>query len=69
MTAAQRAELPEDEEMTAADRLIVESPTHEGLIVLRALAPETEPWIAARGRAPRLRGSESADVPMTSLPA
>ena len=40
MTAAQRAELPEDEDVTAADRLIVESPSPTGLIVLRALAPE-----------------------------
>jgi uncharacterized membrane protein len=40
MTSAQRAELPDDEEVTAADRLIVESPTPTGLIVLRALAPE-----------------------------
>lgn len=40
MTSAQRAELPEDEDVTAADRLIVESPTTTGLIVLRALAPE-----------------------------
>ena len=40
MTTQQRAALPEDEEVTAADRLIVESPTTTGLIVLRALAPE-----------------------------
>ena len=40
MTARQRAELPDDEEVTAADRLIVESPTPTGLIVVRALAPE-----------------------------
>jgi uncharacterized membrane protein len=40
MTAAQRADLPEDEEVTAADRLIVESPSNTGLILLRALAPE-----------------------------
>ena len=40
MTADQRAELPEDEEITAADRLIVESPTPTGVIVMRALAPE-----------------------------
>ncbi len=40
MTSRQRAELPEDEEVTAADRLIVESPTTTGLIVLRALSPE-----------------------------
>ncbi|HET9714841.1 MAG TPA: DUF1254 domain-containing protein [Pseudolabrys sp.] len=40
MTAAQREELPEDEEITAADRLIVESPTATGLIAIRAMAPE-----------------------------
>src|SRR5437868_3684330 len=40
MTSAQRAELPEEEDVTAADRLIVESPSTTGLIVLRALAPE-----------------------------
>jgi uncharacterized membrane protein len=40
MTTAQRAELPDDEEITAADRLIVESPTPTGLIVLRTFAPE-----------------------------
>jgi uncharacterized membrane protein len=40
MTAAQRADLPENEDITAADRLIVTSPTTTGLIVIRALAPE-----------------------------
>ena len=40
MTAPQRAELPEDEEVTAADRLIVESPTATGLILVRTLGPE-----------------------------
>ena len=40
MTEAQHAELPEDEEITAADRLIIDSPTSTGLIVLKALAPE-----------------------------
>jgi uncharacterized membrane protein len=40
MTEAQHAELPEDEEVTAADRLIIDSPTPTGLIVLKALAPE-----------------------------
>ena len=40
MTAAQRADMSEDEDTTAADRLIVESPTPTGLIVMRALAPE-----------------------------
>jgi uncharacterized membrane protein len=40
MTEAQHAELPEDEDVTAADRLIIDSPTKTGLIVLKALAPE-----------------------------
>jgi uncharacterized membrane protein len=40
MTTEQRNALQEDEEVTAADRLIVESPTATGLIVVRALAPE-----------------------------
>ena len=40
MTSAQRAQLPDDEEIAAADRLIVESPSRTGLIVLRALAAE-----------------------------
>jgi uncharacterized membrane protein len=40
MTAQQRADLPDDEEVTAADRLIVESPTATGLILVRALGPE-----------------------------
>jgi uncharacterized membrane protein len=40
MTEDQHSELPEDEEVTAADRLIIDSPTATGLIVLKALAPE-----------------------------
>jgi uncharacterized membrane protein len=40
MTTEQRAQLPEEEDVTAADRLIVESPTATGLIAIRALAPE-----------------------------
>jgi uncharacterized membrane protein len=40
MTEAQHDDLPEDEEITAADRLIIDSPTATGLIVLKALAPE-----------------------------
>ena len=49
MTSAQRAELPDDEEVTAADRLIVESPTPTGLIAIRALAAEPGLMPAARG--------------------
>jgi uncharacterized membrane protein len=48
MTSEQRAALPENEEITAADRLIVTSPTSTGLIVIRALAPEAGLVPAAR---------------------
>jgi uncharacterized membrane protein len=48
MTSEQRASLPENEEITAADRLIVTSPTSTGLIVIRALAPEAGLVPAAR---------------------
>ena len=41
MTAEQRNEMPEEEDVTAADRLIVESPTMTGIIAIRALASET----------------------------
>jgi uncharacterized membrane protein len=40
MTEAQHADLPEDEDVTAADRLIIDAPSATGLIVLKALAPE-----------------------------
>ena len=40
MTPEQHAQVPEEEDVTAADRLIIDSPTTTGLIVLRALAPE-----------------------------
>ena len=40
MTTKQREDLPDDEEVTAADRLIVESPSLTGLIVARAFSPE-----------------------------
>ncbi len=40
MTERQRTQIPDEEDVTAADRLIVESPTITGLIVVRALSPE-----------------------------
>jgi len=40
MTEEQHNEMPEEEDVTAADRLIVESPTVTGIIVMKALAPE-----------------------------
>jgi uncharacterized membrane protein len=42
MTAEQHADLPTDEDITAADRLIIDSPTLTGLIVMKALAPEPD---------------------------
>lgn len=49
MTAKQKSELPEEEDVTAADRLIVESPTLTGLILMKALAPELGLMPLARG--------------------
>jgi uncharacterized membrane protein len=49
MTEAQHAELPEDEDVTAADRLIIDSPTAKGLIVLKAMAPEPGLMAQAQG--------------------
>jgi uncharacterized membrane protein len=49
MTAQQRSLLPEDEEVTAADRLIVEAPTQTGLIVLKVLGAEPSALPVARG--------------------
>jgi uncharacterized membrane protein len=40
MTPDQHSQIPDDEDVTAADRLIVDSPTLTGLIAIRALAPE-----------------------------
>jgi len=48
MTSEQRGDLPDDEEVTAADRLIVESPTLTGLILIKALAPEAGLLAGAR---------------------
>jgi uncharacterized membrane protein len=61
MTAEQHAELPEQEEVTAADRLIIESPTTTGLIILRALAPE--PGLMAMARQ-ALAGARCRAVPL-----
>ena len=49
MTEAQHNALPEDEEVTAADRLIIDSPTSTGLIVMKALA--AEPGLMAQAQA------------------
>ncbi|HET9904697.1 MAG TPA: DUF1254 domain-containing protein [Xanthobacteraceae bacterium] len=49
MTSEQRAQIQEDEEVTAADRLIVESPTPGGLLVVRGFAPEPGDMPVVRG--------------------
>ena len=49
MTEAQHNDLPEEEDVTAADRLIIDSPTATGLIVMKALAPE--PGLVAQAQA------------------
>ncbi len=38
LSPSQRAALPEDEEITAADRLVVESPAPKGIVLIRAYA-------------------------------
>jgi uncharacterized membrane protein len=48
MTLQQRAQLPPQEDVTNADRLIIESPTTTGLIVVRALAAEPGSMAPAR---------------------
>lgn len=40
MTAQQRALLPRDEDITAADRLIIESPGTQGIVFIRAFVRE-----------------------------
>lgn len=40
MSAKQKAALPDDEDVTAADRLIVVAPENEGIVLMRALARE-----------------------------
>jgi hypothetical protein len=41
--------LPEEEDVTAADRLIIDSPSTTGLIVLKALAAEPGMMAQAQG--------------------
>jgi len=40
MTTSQKAAQPEDEEITAADRLVIESPTADGVVAVRAYVRE-----------------------------
>lgn len=69
MTEAQHGDLPEDEEITAADRLIIDSPTSTGLIILKALAPEpglmpqAQATLAAAKCAPQSEPPAKAEKP------
>jgi uncharacterized membrane protein len=49
MTSDQRALLPGDEEVTSADRLIIESPSTTGLILVKTLAVTPSAAPVARG--------------------
>jgi uncharacterized membrane protein len=63
MTAAQHNEMPENENLTAADLLIVESPTLTGLIKVHSLA--TEP-----GLMPKIKKAvDAAQCTQTTMPA
>ena len=68
MTEAQHNELPEDEEVTAADRLIIDSPTTTGLIVLKALAPEPGLMPQAQASLAASRCAVQADLPPPRQP-
>jgi uncharacterized membrane protein len=65
MTAEQHAQLPEEEDVTSADRLIIDSPTVTGIILMKALAPE--PGLMAQARAALARAS-CAPQPMPGKP-
>ena len=61
MSETQRANMPEEEDVTSADRLIIESPSMQGLIVVRALA--TEPGLMPQVQA-TLAAAKCAVQPM-----
>ena len=64
MTEAQHNALPEDEEVTAADRLIIDSPSATGLIVMKALA--AEPGLMTQAQASL---ATATCTPQTDAPA
>jgi uncharacterized membrane protein len=63
MTEAQHAALPEDEDVTAADRLIIDSPTATGLILMKALAPEPGLMPQAQASLAAASCKVQADIP------
>jgi uncharacterized membrane protein len=63
MTEAQHNDLPEDEEVTSADRLIIDSPSTTGLIVIKALAPEPGLMPQAKATIAASRCGEQVEQP------
>ena len=68
MTEAQHNDLPEDEDITAADRLIIDSPTETGLIVLKALAPEPGLLVQAQASLAASKCNVQTDAPPVKQP-
>ncbi|MFZ0195750.1 MAG: DUF1254 domain-containing protein [Pseudolabrys sp.] len=69
MTTAQHEQVPEDEEVTAADRLIVESPTPTGVIAIRAMAPEPGLMRAAQAAIAAAKCGTAKPEPPPAAPA
>ncbi|MFZ0175703.1 MAG: DUF1254 domain-containing protein [Pseudolabrys sp.] len=69
MTTAQHEQVPEDEEITAADRLIVDSPTPTGLIAIRAMAPEPGLMRAAQAAIAAAKCGTAKPEPPPAAPA
>ncbi|MDN3272871.1 DUF1254 domain-containing protein [Frankia sp. RB7] len=69
MTQAQHDALPEDEEITAADRLIIDSPSTTGLILMKALAaepglmPQAQATLNAASCGPQTEAPAKAEAP------
>ena len=75
MTEAQHNDLPEDEDVTAADRLIIDSPTTTGLIVMKALAaepglmPQAQASLAASSCSSQADQPKPVQVPQPQVPS
>ncbi len=65
MTEAQHEALPEEEDVTAADRLIIDSPSETGLIVLKALAAEPGLMVQAQASLTAANCRVQTDPPAT----
>src|SRR4029077_4469207 len=69
MTSAQHDQVPEDEEITAADRLIVASATSTALIAIRAMAPEPGLMRAAQAAIAAAKCGTAQPEPPPAAPA